>query len=216
MKNGPKIVALTGSIAMGKSTAAAMFRDAGIAVFDADEAVHILQGPKGDFPKGAAVDAIERAFKGVSDEKGVDRQKLSQYVMADKEAIATLESIIHPMVAQMRAEFVEAHQNDDILIFDIPLLFEKADKNKSGKNKSGEINVDKVVVVSAPADIQRARALSRPNMSAEKFEHILSLQMPDAQKRAKADYIIDSANGMDNMRHQIKNIIENLRDGLAQ
>lgn len=211
MKNGPKIVALTGSIAMGKSTAAAMFRDAGIAVFDADEAVHILQGPKGDFPKGAAVDAIERAFKGVSDEKGVDRQKLSQYVMADKEAIATLESIIHPMVAQMRAEFVEAHQNDDILIFDIPLLFEKA-----VKNKGGEINVDKVVVVSAPADIQRARALSRPNMSAEKFEHILSLQMPDAQKRAKADYIIDSANGMDNMRHQIKNIIENLRDGLAQ
>lgn len=206
----PLIVALTGSIAMGKSTAAAMFRDAAIAVFDADKAVHILQGAKSDYPvgqgfAGAAVDAIEAAFPNVSDENGVDRQKLSQYVLNDPNALKTLESIIHPMVAQMRQKFIRDHSEDDILIFDIPLLFEKG----------GERNVDKVVVVSAPTDVQRMRALARPNMSAEKFNHILSLQVPDAQKRAKADYVIDSAKSMDDMRDQIKNIIENLRQSLA-
>lgn len=211
----PLIIGLTGSIAMGKSTAAQMFRDAGIALFDADQAVHILQGPK-ILPKnnaddsahnftGAAVDAIESAFPNTTGPSGVDRQKLSQHVLGDGAALKTLESIIHPMVAKMRQDFVRHHSDDDILIFDIPLLFEKG----------GEKNVDKIIVVSAPAEVQRIRALARPNMSAEKLDHILSLQMPDAQKRAKADYIIDSSQTMDNMRDQIKNIIENLRQSLA-
>ncbi len=201
----PLIVALTGSIAMGKSTAAAMFQDAGIAIFDADAAVHILQGPKGDYPNGAAADAIESAFAGTCDESGVDRQKLSQYVLGNPDNLKRLESILHPMVAKLRSDFMAEHKADDILIFDIPLLFEKG----------GEKNVDKVVVVSAPSEIQRERALSRPNMSAEKFDHILSIQTPDAIKREKADYIIDSAKPLDDMRMQIKNIIKNLRQNLA-
>lgn len=219
----PLIIALTGSIAMGKSTAADMFRDAGIAVFDADKAVHILQGPRLERPlskypvsesardeyadsfAGAAVDAIESAFPNTTDSMGVDRKKLSQHVLGDDAALKKLESIIHPMVAKMRQDFVDSNAHDDILIFDIPLLFEKG----------GEKNVDKVIVVSAPADVQRKRALARPNMSAEKLDHILSIQTPDAQKRAKADYIIDSSKGMDNMRDQIKKIIKNLRQSLA-
>lgn len=201
----PLIVALTGSIAMGKSTAAAMFQDAGIAIFDADAAVHILQGPKGDYPEGAAVDAIESAFAGTCDSNGVDRQKLSQYVLGNPEKLKRLESILHPMVAKLRNDFVAEHKDDDILIFDIPLLFEKG----------GEANVDKVLVVSAPLEIQRERALARPNMSEEKFNHILSIQTPDAIKRKKADYIIDSAKSLDDMRAQINNIIKNLRQSLA-
>lgn len=201
----PLIVALTGSIAMGKSTAAAMFQDIGIALFDADAAVHILQGPKGDYPAGAAVDAIESAFAGTCDENGVDRQKLSQHVLGNPDNLKQLEAILHPMVAKLRADFVAEHDNDDILIFDIPLLFEKG----------GEKNVDKVVVVSAPPEIQRERALSRPNMSAEKLDHILSIQTPDVIKREKADYIIDSSKPMDDMRLQINNIVKNLRESLA-
>lgn len=201
----PLIVALTGSIAMGKSTAAAMFQDAGIAIFDADAAVHILQGSKGDYPMGAAVDAIESAFPGTCDENGVDRQKLSQYVLDNLENLKQLESILHPMVAKLRSDFVAEHKEDDILLFDIPLLFEKG----------GEKNVDKVVVVSAPLNIQRERALKRPHMTEEKFNHILSIQTPDALKRKNADYIIDSEKPLDDMRIQIENIIKNLRLSLA-
>ncbi len=205
MKNKPLIVALTGSIAMGKSTAAAMFQDAGVAIFDADAAVHILQGPKGDYPMGAAVDAIESLFPGTCDDKGVDRQKLSPYVLGNPENLKKLESILHPMVAKLRSDFVAKHKDDDLLLFDIPLLFEKG----------GEANVDKVVVVSAPANIQRERALARPNMTEEKFNHIVSIQTPDAIKREKADYIIDSAKPLDDMRAQIENIVKNLRQSLA-
>ena len=205
MKNKPLIVALTGSIAMGKSTAAAMFQDAGVAIFDADAAVHILQGPKGDYPMGAAVDAIESLFPGTCDDRGVDRQKLSPYVLGNPENLKKLESILHPMVAKLRSDFVAEHKYDDLLLFDIPLLFEKG----------GEANVDKVVVVSAPANIQRERALARPNMTEEKFNHIVSIQTPDAIKREKADYIIDSAKPLDDMRAQIENIVKNLRQSLA-
>ena len=205
MKNKQLIVALTGSIAMGKSTAAAMFQDAGVAIFDADAAVHILQGPKGDYPMGAAVDAIESLFPGTCDDRGVDRQKLSPYVLGNPENLKKLESILHPMVAKLRSDFVAEHKDDDLLLFDIPLLFEKG----------GEANVDKVVVVSAPANIQRERALARPNMTEEKFNHIVSIQTPDAIKREKADYIIDSAKPLDDMRAQIENIVKNLRQSLA-
>ena len=190
---------------MGKSTAAAMFQDAGVSIFDADAAVHILQGPKGDYPMGAAVDAIESAFPGSCDDKGVDRQKLSPYVLGNPENLKKLESILHPMVAKLRRDFVAEHKDDDILLFDIPLLFEKG----------GEKNVDKVVVVSAPAEVQRERALARPNMTEEKFNHIVSIQTPDAIKREKADYIINSAKPLDDMRAQIENIVKNLRQSLA-
>lgn len=201
----PIIIGLTGSIAMGKSTAVQMLRDLGISVFDADAAVHILQGPKGDYPHGAAVDAIESAFPGSCDENGVDRQKLSQFVLGNADNMQLLESIIHPMVAKLRQDFVAENSSDDILVFDIPLLFEKG----------GEKNVDIIIVVSAPADIQRERALARPNMDAKKLDHILSIQVDDAIKRRKADHIIDSGKSMDDMRDQIKNIIENLSPSLA-
>ncbi len=201
----PLIIGLTGSIAMGKSTAAQMLRDMGIAVFDADAAVHILQGPKGGYPEGAAVDAIEAAFPNSCDENGVNRQKLSQYVLGNANNMQELEAIIHPMVAKMRQDFIAEHGNEKLLVFDIPLLFEKG----------GADNVDKVIVVSAPADIQRARALARPNMDAEKFEHIMSMQVSDIIKRDKADYIVDSGKPLDDMREQIKKIIENLSHSLA-
>jgi len=201
----PLIIGLTGSIAMGKSTAAQMFHDAGIAVFDADAVVHILQGPKADYPHGACVDAIEEVFPGVCDEKGVNRQKLSKFVLNNDENMKILESIIHPIVAKLRQEFIQEHKDDDMIIFDIPLLFEKG----------GENNVDKVIVVSAPYETQRKRALARPNMGEEKLDHILSLQIPDSVKREKADYIIDSAKSLDDMRLQIENIIKILRLSLA-
>ncbi len=205
MKDKPLIVALTGSIAMGKSTAAAMFQDIGIAIFDADATVHILQGPKSNYPKGAAVDAIESLFPRTCDTNGVNRKKLSQHVLGNPENLKKLESILHPMVAKLRSDFVAMHKDDDILLFDIPLLFEKG----------GEKNVDKVVVVSAPVEVQRERALARPNMTEEKLNHILSIQTPDAIKREKADYIIDSAKPLDDMRLQIENIVKNLRQSLA-
>jgi len=170
----PLIIGLTGSIAMGKSTAAQMFHDAGVPVFDADQAVHILQGPKGDYPNGAAVDAIEFAFPDTCNEQGVDRQKLSVKILENPDSMKTLEKILHPMVAQLRTDFIDHNATADMLVFDIPLLFEKG----------GEKNVDSIVVVSANAEIQRIRALARPNMNAEKLDHILSLQTPDKVKRS--------------------------------
>lgn len=173
----PVILGLTGSIGMGKSTVAAMFKARGVPVFDADAVVHQLQGPG-----GALVPAIEAAFPGSTGAGGVQRETLGAQVFGDPAALARLESIVHPAVASLRREFMIEHGGAPLVVFDIPLLFEKG----------GADQVDAVMVVSAPADVQRGRVLARPGMTPEKFARILSLQVPDAEKRARADYVIDT------------------------
>ncbi len=197
---GPLIIGLTGSIAMGKSTVAAMFAEEGVPVFDADAAVHQLQGPN-----GALVAAIEAAFPGTTGTNGVDRQKLGAAVFGDKEKLAKLEAIIHPAVAAMRNAFLAENARKPMIVFDIPLLFEKG----------GHQAVDYIVVVSAPAEQQRTRALARPGMVVEKFESILKLQVPDAEKRAKADTIIDTGATIAETRQQVQALVKKLLGGLA-
>jgi dephospho-CoA kinase len=196
----PLIIGLTGSIAMGKSTVAQMLEDEGVPVFDADAAVHILQGPD-----GALVGAIEAAFPGTTGAQGVDRQSLGAAVLGDSEKLRQLEAIVHPAVAAMRADFLKEHDDKPIIAFDIPLLFEKG----------GHQSVDHIIVVSAPAEAQRARALARPGMTPEKFERILKLQTPDAEKRARADSVIDTGGAIQETRAQLGTLIKKLRDGLA-
>lgn len=193
------IVGLTGSIGMGKSTTADMFRDAGIPVFDADAAVHALQAKD-----GRAIPAIAEAFPSVVTEGELDRQKLGAIVFADVTAKQKLEAIIHPMVGEERAAFfAEAEAAAaPFVVLDIPLLFE------TGGNKA----CDKIVVASAPADVQRERVLARPGMSAEKFDQILLRQTPDADKRAGADYIVDTSQGFDPAREQVAAIIADLKE----
>jgi dephospho-CoA kinase len=196
----PIIIGLTGSIGMGKSAVTAMFADEAVPIFDADAKVHELQGAG-----GALVADIEAAFPGCTDSNGVNRQILGAAVLGNSDALARLEAIIHPAVADARSAFINAHRNADIILFDIPLLFEKG----------GEGAVDVVIVVSAPADIQRARVLARPGMTQAKFEHILALQMPDAEKRKRADYVIDTHCPIDVTRGEVTKIIKKLRLPLA-
>jgi len=196
----PLIIGLTGSIGMGKSAVAAMFADEGVPVFDADAAVHDLQKAG-----GALIPAIESAFPGTTGPNGVDRKALGAAVFGDRDRLALLESIVHPAVAECRKAFLTAHQDSDILLFDIPLLFEKG----------GNSGVDVVVVVSAPAPVQRERVLARPNMTPDKFHHILALQMNDADKRARADYVIETGKDMSATRDDVRALVKKLRGGLA-
>ena len=196
----PMIIGLTGSIGMGKSAVAAMFFDEGVPVFDADAAVHDLQKSG-----GALVPAIESAFPGTTGPEGVDRKALGAAVFGDRDRLALLESIIHPAVGERRKMFLESHQGTDMILFDIPLLFEKG----------GQAGVDTVVVVSAPAPAQRERVLARPNMTPDKFEHILALQMNDADKRALADHVIDTGKDIKETRADVRALVKNLRAGLA-
>ena len=194
----PRIVGLTGSIGMGKSTVAAMFAAEGVPVFDADAEVRRMQGPG-----GALLPAIEAAFPGSTGQDGVDRDTLGGQVFGDPEALARLEAIVHPAVAEARAEFLLEHSGAPLVVFDIPLLFEKG----------GHAAVDTVVVVSAPDDVQRARVLARPGMTAEKFAHILSLQTPDAEKRARADYVVDTGTSLAETRQAVRELAAKLRAG---
>jgi dephospho-CoA kinase len=187
---------LTGSIGMGKSTVAAMFADMDIPVFNADAVVHALQGPG-----GALLPAIEAAFPGSSGPDGVDRMRLGARVFGDDAALARLEAIVFPAVARARADFLAAHKDAPIAMFDIPLLFEK----------TGRGDLDVVAVVSAPADVQRARVLARPGMTLEKFESIRVRQMPDAEKRARADHVIDTAVPLAETRAQVEALVACLR-----
>jgi dephospho-CoA kinase len=171
------IIGLTGSIGMGKSAVAAMFIRAGVPVFDADRAVHELQGPN-----GLLLALIEASFPGTTGPMGVDRQKLGAAVFNNAESLALLESIIHPAVARKRRDFLRRNQSRALVVLDIPLLFEK----------KGWKSADKIVVVSAPAWKQRKRVLARPGMNYAKFAKIRSLQLPDAQKRKRADFIINT------------------------
>ncbi|WAT17188.1 dephospho-CoA kinase [Aurantiacibacter sp. MUD11] len=195
----PCIVGLTGSIAMGKSTVAAMFADAGVPVFDADAEVRRMQGPG-----GSLVPEIEAAFPGSTGHEGVRRDALGAMVFGDPDALARLEAIVHPAVAKAREQFLARHAAEPMVVFDIPLLFEK----------TGAETVDKVVVVSAPAEVQRERVLSRPGMTEEKFAQILSLQMPDADKRARADYVIDTGTTLADTAAQVQALVDKLRADL--
>ncbi len=186
------VVGLTGSIGMGKSAVAAMFRGENVPVFDADAVVHQLQGPDGKL-----IGAIEAAFPGSSTDAGVDRAKLGAQVFGDPIKLKRLEAIVHPAVSQERKAFLASHADAPIVVFDIPLLLEK------GRPP----NIDAVVVVSTPANVQRDRVLARPGMTPEKFEHILSLQMPDAEKRALADHVIDTGTALAATRARVREVI---------
>lgn len=183
---------LTGSIGMGKSTVAAMFAEAGIPVFDADAAVHRLQGPA-----GRLVAAIEAAFPDTTGAEGVDRTALGEAVLADPAALRRLEAIVHPAVAEERAAFVRDHGSAPILLFDVPLLYETG----------GEAYVDKVAVVSASAEVQRQRVLARPGMTPARLEAILARQLPDAEKRARADFVIPTDVPLADTRAAVHHVI---------
>jgi len=191
----PFILGLTGSIGMGKSAVAAMFRGLGVPLFDADAAVHELQGPN-----GACLAPIERAFPGTTGPAGVDRQKLGAAVFGDPEKLRLLEAIVHPEVAELRRTFLADNTAAPLIVFDIPLLFEK----------TGEHGLDAVLVVSASVVQQRERVLARPGMTEEKFERILALQVPDAEKRARADYVIDTGVSLAETRHAVQQLVHAL------
>lgn len=186
------ILGLTGSIGMGKSTVAAMFADEGVPVFDADAQVHRLQGPGGPL-----VARIEAAFPGTTGESGVDRPRLGKAVFGNPDALKRLEAIVHPAVAQERTRFLQANRDQPLVVLDIPLLFEAG----------GWQQVDRIAVVSAPADVQRARVLARPGMSAERFESILAKQMPDAEKRERADFVIPTGGSLEETRAAVCAVI---------
>ena len=195
-ESGPYILGLTGSIGMGKSAVAAMFEGLDVPVFDADAAVHRLQGPD-----GALLPTIEAAFPGTTGPQGVDRPKLGAAVFGDAQALARLEKIVHPAVGAMRQAFLADHADKPLIVFDIPLLFEKG----------GWEQVDAVLVVSASAEAQRRRVLARPGMTREKFEQILALQFPDAEKRARADHVIDTGVSLAETRHAVQALVHQLR-----
>ena len=189
---------LTGSIGMGKSTVARMFVDEGVPVFDADAVVHRLQGPDGEL-----VAAIEAAFPGTTGADGVDRSSLAERVLAEPEALRRLEALVHPWVARERDAFLAANAAAPVVVLDIPLLFEK------GLDKS----VDKVAVVSADAEVQRVRTLARPGMTVEKYLSILSHQLPDSEKRARADFVIPTDCSFDETRASLRRILACLEPG---
>jgi dephospho-CoA kinase len=186
------ILGLTGSIGMGKSTVALMFRDEGVPLFDADAVVHQLQGPEGEL-----VAAIEARFPGTTDSAGVNRTALAERVLGEPEALQNLEALIHPAVARERRAFLAAHEDAPLVVLDIPLLFEKG----------GAAHVDKVAVVSAPGPVQRERVLARPGMTLAKFCQILALQLPDEEKRARADFVIPTGGSLEETRERVREII---------
>ncbi|MEJ7927003.1 dephospho-CoA kinase [Sphingobium sp. AN641] len=187
-----KIYGLTGSIGMGKSAVAAMFRRCGVPLFDADATVHALQGPG-----GAILPAIEARFPGTTGPQGVDRAKLGAAVFGHPHELRALEAIVHPAVQAARRMFLRRHRARGFVILDIPLLFEK----------HGERRLDGVIVVTAPAWKQRKRVLARPGMSAAKFRRIVRLQTPDAQKRRRADHIIHTGTTFTRTRAQVRALV---------
>ncbi|MER8633723.1 dephospho-CoA kinase [Mesorhizobium opportunistum] len=189
------VLGLTGSIGMGKSTTARMFAEAGVPVHDSDEAVHRLYA-------GKAAPLVEAAFPGTTAAGVVDRARLGARVLGDAAALKKLEAIIHPLVRADADAFLATHRTagESIAVLDIPLLFETGGRNR----------VDKVVVVTAPAEVQRQRVLARPGMTEEKLTAILAKQVPDAEKRRLADFIIDTGEGMDAARAEVDAIIAEL------
>ncbi|CAN2534944.1 Dephospho-CoA+kinase [Methylocapsa aurea] len=192
----PLVIGLTGSIGMGKSTTADLFRAEGVPVYDSDRAVHEIY-------RGPAAARIEEMFPGTTSDGIVDRARLAARVLGDPEALRRLEALVHPLVAAERDEFLETCRRavERIVVFDIPLLFEIG----------AEKDVDAVVVASAPAEIQRARVLARPGMTEEKFAAILAKQTPDAEKRAGADFVVHSDRGLDSARQEVRLILDALK-----
>jgi len=193
------LIGLTGSIGMGKSTTATMFREAGIPVYDADAAVHDLYDTG-----GAAVGPVGEAFPGVVKDGKVDREALRQAVLGNPEALKRLNAVVHPLVGRDRVGFFAKAEADgaDMVVLDIPLLFETG----------GHANVDAVVVASAPAHMQRERVLARPGMTPERLDAILAQQMADAEKRARAHFVVDTSRGLAPARAQVAEIIATMRD----
>jgi dephospho-CoA kinase len=187
----PFVIGLTGSIGMGKTETAKLFAAEGIPVFDADAAIHALYA-------GEAAPMIEAAFPGSTRDGAVDRAALAKIVTADPGALTRLEAMMHPLVADLRADFLAA-TDAPIVLFDIPLLLETGTK------------VDAVVVATAPADVQRARVLARPGMTDEKFDALLARQMHDSEKRAQAHYLVMTDKGLDHARDQVKMILADIR-----
>jgi dephospho-CoA kinase len=183
---------LTGSIGMGKSTVAAMFAEEGVPLFDSDAEVHRLQGPE-----GALVAEIEARFPGTTGPAGVDRGALAERVLGEREALQNLEALIHPAVGRAREAFLAAHKDAPLVVLDIPLLFETA----------ARADIDKVAVVSAPADVQRARVLARPGMTASRLDRILARQMRDEEKRERADFVIETGTSLDETRRAVRRIV---------
>ena len=191
-------IALTGSIGMGKSTVAAMFAEAGIPVFDADAEVRRMQGPG-----GALVEEIAGRFPGTIVDGAIDRDRLAAHVLGDRDELAALEYIVHPAVARARERFIEQNREAPAMLFEIPLLFETR----------GENAYDKVIVVSAPPEVQRRRVLARTGMTAARLDQILARQMPDADKRERADFVVETGGSMEQVRAQVQRILACL--GLA-
>jgi dephospho-CoA kinase len=189
------VLGLTGSVGMGKSATAKMFADEGVPVFDADAAVHTLYEEE-------AAPLIEAAFPGTVSAGRVDRERLSQAVVGNKEAFARLEAIIHPLVRKARKDFLIAAKakGAQVAVLDIPLLFETG----------GERKVDKTVVVSAPHPVQKERVLARPDMTEGKFSAIVAKQMPDSEKRKKADFVIDTSRGFEAAHEDVRAILRTL------
>ena len=193
------LIGLTGSIGMGKSTTAAMFRDLGVPVYDADAAVHRLYDTG-----GAAVGPVGQAFAGVVRDGRVDREALRQAVLGKPEELKRLNAIVHPLVGRDRIGFFAKAEADgaDLVVLDIPLLFETG----------GHAGVDAVVVASAPADMQRKRVLARPGMTPDRLDAILAQQLADAEKRARAHFVVDTSRGLEPARQQVAEIIAAVRD----
>lgn len=185
-------VALTGSIGMGKSEVARMFERAGVPVFDADAEVRRLQGPGGEL-----IDAIERRFPGTTGEGGANREALSKRVLGNRRELQALEEIVHPAVERARANFLQQNGDRPVLLFEIPLLFETG----------VEGTFDKVIVASAPTKIQRARVLARPGMTDEKLEAFLARQMPDSEKRERADFVIETGGDLSTTERRVRQIL---------
>jgi dephospho-CoA kinase len=193
------LIGLTGSIGMGKSTTAAMFHDAGVPVYDADAAVHGLYDLG-----GAAVAPVGEAFPGVVRDGRVDREALREAVLGKPDELKRLNAIVHPLVGRDRVGFFAKAQAEgaEMVVLDIPLLFETG----------GHTNVDAVVVASAPADMQRERVLARPGMSPQRLDAILAQQLADAEKRARAHFVVDTSRGLEPAREQVAEIIAVMRD----
>ena len=185
-------IALTGSIGMGKSTVARMFERAGVPVFDADAEVRRLQGPG-----GALVEPIGRAFPGTARDGVLDREALAGLVLHHPDRLAALEALVHPAVRQARESFIAEHSDAPALLFEIPLLFETG----------GERDFDKVIVVSASEDIQRERVLARAGMTEDRLEAILARQTPDEEKRARADFVVDTGGDLSTTESQVRHIL---------
>jgi len=196
MRSRPFLLGLTGSVGMGKSTTAGFFAEAGVPVWDADAAVHRLYGPG-----GAGTAAIAAILPAATGPEGVDRAVLRQAALAHPDLLARIEAAIHPLVAADRAAFLAAHPDAELLVFDVPLLFETG----------AQAEFDAVLVVTALPEVQRARVRTRPGMTEAAFQRLLERQMPDAEKRARATYVIDTAQGLEAARTAVLDLIDTIR-----